>query len=257
MKWLGTQHSALTMRVRATTAYDGTAFYGFQRQAGFRSVQGEIEAALAAIGGEKLVVRGAGRTDTGVHATGQVVAFDIEWRHGLDALERAININLPADVAVCELRECAPGFSPRFDALSRTYEYTLYSSPVRQPMRDRYAWQVAGGVELAAMRSAAELLVGEHDFAAFGSATTDSDVTVRNVMRAEWRERGSDMVFEIEANAFLYRMVRRLVNALVKVGRGRLTQADVADALASRDQDRITGLAPACGLCLVNVKYQV
>jgi tRNA pseudouridine38-40 synthase len=243
------------MWFRAKVAYDGTGFYGFQRQGAFRSVQGDIETVLATVLGQSPTVYGAGRTDTGVHATGQVIAFDANWAHPTDALERAININLPRDIAVREIARCETRFSPRFEAVSRTYEYTAYVSAVRNPLRDRFACQIESVLDLDAMNLAAKAFLGEHDFAAFGSPTTDTDNTVRRVIRAEWRLSGDTLVFTIEANAFLYRMVRRIVNALFKVGRGKLTIADVIEALASKDQNRITGLAPACGLCLVNVSY--
>ncbi len=255
------------MKYRARAAYDGTDFYGFQRQSGFRSVQGEIETALARILELETAptVQGAGRTDTGVHATGQVIAFEADWAHPVAALQRALNVNLPGDVAIRELEACADQFSPRFDARSRTYAYTAYVSPVRSPLRDRFAWHIEREPDLAAMNAAARILTGTHDFAAFGSPTGDSDTTVRTVMRSEWRREavldgagaGMALTFEIEANAFLYRMVRRIVNALVQAGLGRLSVDEVEEALASRDQNRITGLAPACGLCLVDVSYQV
>jgi tRNA pseudouridine38-40 synthase len=247
------------MRLRARVAYDGTEFYGFQRQGEFRSVQGEIETALCIVDPtvttDRLHLRGAGRTDTGVHASGQMIAFDLEWRHPLDALNRAININLPGDVAVRDVEQAAADFSPRFDALTRTYQYTAYISPVRQPLRDRYALHLEHLPDVDAMNAAAARLLGSHDFAAFGSPTTDQGDTVRRLIRAEWVRAADGLVFTIEANAFLYRMVRRIVNALIKVGRGRLTPDDVSEALASADQDRITGLAPAAGLCLVDVTY--
>lgn len=257
------------MKFRAKASYDGTEFFGFQRQGAFRSVQGEIETALCTITGQSVVVYGAGRTDSGVHATGQVIAFDVEWRHSPEALQRALNVTLPRDAVVREMRRCDAAFSPRFDALSRTYEYTVYRDSVRRPTRDRYAWQVGVALDVAAMNEAAEALIGEHDFAAFGSPTSESESTIRRVMRARWeerdafeeagagaRERASDLVFTIEANAFLYRMVRRIVNALVKVGSGRIGRAAFVEALASGDQNRITGLAAAAGLCLTHVSYR-
>jgi len=244
------------MKFRAKASYDGTEFFGFQRQGAFRSVQGEIETALCTITGQSVVVYGAGRTDSGVHATGQVIAFDVEWRHSPEALQRALNVTLPPDAAVRDVQRCEAGFSPRFDALSRTYEYTVYRGAVRQPLRDRYAWQIGRVLNAESMNEAAAALIGERDFAAFGSPTSDSESTVRRVIRARWDEREGDLVFTIEANAFLYRMVRRIVNALVKVGSGRIRCAEFADALASCDQNRITGLAPAAGLCLTRVTYR-
>jgi tRNA pseudouridine38-40 synthase len=248
------------MRVRAIAAYDGTAFYGFQRQGRERTVQGELERALDRIGGRASAVTCAGRTDTGVHASGQVIAFDIDWRHDMAALERALNVGLPEDVAVRGVAQCADAFSPRYDATSRVYEYTLYQARVRDPLRDRYAWHVAKALDLAVMNAAAAGLIGSHDFAAFGAATTESGITTRRMLRAEWVERtgkGSEIeyVLTVEANAFLYKMVRRIVNALVKAGLGRITAGAVAGALESADADRIKGIAPPCGLCLVEVKF--
>jgi len=242
-------------------SYDGTEFFGFQRQGAFRSVQGEIEAALTKITGATPVVFGAGRTDTGVHATGQVIAFDLEWRHPPESLQRALNVTLPRDVAVRGVRRCEGSFSPRFDALSRTYEYTVYLDEVRRPMRNRYAWQIGYALDVAAMNETAAELIGERDFAAFGSPTSESESTIRRVMRARWDERPGafgerDLVFTIEANAFLYRMVRRIVNALVKVGGGKIGRAEFVEALASGDPNRITGTAAAAGLSLTHVAFR-
>lgn len=246
------------MRVRAKVAYDGTEFFGFQRQANVRTVQGEIETALEKVSGRQTGVTGAGRTDAGVHASGQVIAFEVEWRHGLNALTKALNITLPDDVAVRELAECSVDFHPRFDAQSRTYEYTVLAGEVRQPLLRRTTWQLERRPDTALMNSAAAQLVGSHDFAAFGSAPSgrEEETTVRDVMRAVWRaeERGA-LVFEIEANAFLFRMVRRLVLALVRVGQGQMNVGEFLEVMESRDAQRIKGLAPACGLCLVDVKY--
>lgn len=248
------------MRVRARVAYDGTEFFGFQRQANARTVQGEIETALEKVIGRQTNVTGAGRTDAGVHATGQVISFETDWRHSLDALTKALNVTLPDDLAVRELTECGADFHPRFDAQSRTYEYTVIVSEVRQPLLRRSAWQLERKLDPALMNSAAAHLIGSHDFAAFGSAPSgrEEETTVRDVLRAEWREDGRDaLVFTIEANAFLFRMVRRLVLALVRVGQGQMSAGEFLEILESRDAQRIKGLAPACGLCLVDVKYQV
>ena len=246
------------MKVRAKVAYDGTEFFGFQRQANARTVQGEIETALEKVTGRQTGVVGAGRTDAGVHATGQVIAFEVDWRHSMDALTKALNITLPEDVAVRDLVECSADFHPRFDAQSRTYEYTALICEVKQPLMRRIAWQLERQPDLALMNSAAAQLIGTHDFAAFGSAPSgrEEETTLRNVLKAEWRDNGSGvLVFTIEANAFLFRMVRRLVLALMRVGQGQLSAEALMDILESRDAQRIKGLAPACGLCLVDVKY--
>jgi tRNA pseudouridine38-40 synthase len=242
------------MRLRATVAYDGTAFHGFQRQANARSVQGELEAALRRICKEDVSVAGAGRTDTGVHATGQVIAFETRWAHSLDALQKALNVQLPEDVSVLDLAECAQEFHPRYSALSRTYEYTVRIAPVRQPVARLYAWQLEREMDIAVMNEAAGQLVGEHDFAAFGTAP-QGDVTMRRVMKAVWDGNGATLKFTIEANAFLYRMVRRIVVTLTQVGRGQLSVDEFREIFASRDSRRVKGTAPACGLCLVRVTY--
>ncbi len=245
------------MRLRATVAYDGTEFHGFQRQANARSVQDVLEEALSVTCGEPIGVIGAGRTDAGVHATGQVIGFGANWPHELADLQRAVNVRLPEDVSVLDLAACDEGFHPRYSARSRMYEYTIVIGPVRQPLVRRYAWQVWWPLDVQRMNEAAGKLLGEHDFAAFGTPP-QGDVTVRRVMQAEWRcrtGRWPELVFTIEANAFLFRMVRRIVKALVQVGLGQLSAEDVSDILASKDSQRIKGIAPACGLCLVKVTY--
>ena len=245
------------MRLRATVAYDGTEYHGFQRQANARSVQNVLEEALSITCEEPVSVAGAGRTDTGVHATGQVVAFEANWTHELVELQRAVNVRLPEDVSVLDLATCEAGFHPRYSASSRIYEYTIVIGPVRQPLARRYAWQLWTPLDVRCMNEAARRLIGEHDFAAFGTPP-QGDVTVRNVMRAEWRimaDRWPELVFTIEANAFLFRMVRRIVKALAQVGLGQLSAEDVSDILASKDSQRVKGIAPACGLCLVKVTY--
>lgn len=253
------------MKFRVTLAYDGTAFHGFQTQANARSVQGELETALAVIAGHEVGVAGAGRTDTGVHATGQVAAFQLEWRHPAQDLVRALNSRLPEDLAVLDAAACDDRFHPRFSAISRTYEYAIVAA-APYPMLGRYAWRMEALPDREAMQAAADRLVGEADFAAFGTAPTGAasgETTVRRVLRAGWaaesvpfgREVWPGLRFTIEANAFLYRMVRRIVRALVRVGRGEWTPGDVETILKSGDPQRATGLAPAAGLCLVEVKY--
>lgn len=247
------------MKIRAKVAYDGTDFVGFQRQAAQRgrTVQGELEAALEKVCQSRVAVVGAGRTDAGVHATGQVIAFEVDWKHSLDALGRALNVTLPEDVAVRDLEPCEVGFHPRFSAKSRTYVYTAYVSEVRQPLLRRFAWQLEQRPDVTVMNEAAQRLIGSHDFAAFGSSPSgrSEETTVREVLRADWQAMNDRLYFTIEANAFLFRMVRRIVMALVRVGRGEYSPDEIENMLESGDAQRIKGLAPACGLCLVDVKY--
>jgi len=244
------------VRYRATIAYDGTGYHGFQRQAPEHepTIQGELERALNRIGQPNVTVTGSGRTDAGVHATGQVIAFDADWRHPVEALKRALNAALPNEVAVLELAEAAPDFHPRYDAVSREYVYTIYHAPLRHPLWRLYALHVAEPLEVGAMNAAAARLVGEHDFAAFGQPTA-GEVTLRRMMRAECRAEPPFIRVELEANGFLYRMVRSLVGTLLAVGRGGMTPEQFCDVLKSRDRSRAEAVAPPHGLCLTRVRY--
>ena len=243
-------------RYRATLAYDGTGYHGFQRQAAEHepTVQGEVERALIRLGQPNITVTGSGRTDAGVHAIGQVIAFNAEWRHGLDDLQRALNATLPADIAMLELQEAAADFHPRYDAVSREYVYTIYDAPVRHPLERLYALHVAGPLDVMSMNAAAATLVGEHDFAAFGSPTT-GEVTVRRMWRAQVSAVPPLIRVELEANGFLYRMVRSIVGTLLAVGRGGMTLDEFRGVLESRDRSRAEAGAPAHGLCLTHVSY--
>lgn len=197
----------------------------------------------------------AGRTDTGVHATGQVIAFDVDWKHADQALLRAINANLPPDIALQDIRQ-QPGFHPRYDAHSRIYRYTVLQTAVRQPLLRERAWQVHNPLDPALMQAAAEKLVGTHDFAAFGQPP-QGDNTVRQVFRSEWQVLpGGQYVYEIEATAFLYHMVRRIVGTLVDVGRGWLSLAAFDTIFRSADLTRTKTMAPPQGLVLVQVRYE-
>lgn len=250
--------SAVSARTfRATVEYDGTGYFGFQRQrAGVPSVQAELEKALAQVVGHPVRVTGAGRTDTGVHALGQVISFTIEWpdRHGPAALQRAINTNLSPDVAVIDLAEAPDGFHPRFDARRRTYEYHILNVRVRRPLWRRRAWHVAQVLDTARMNEASALLVGVHDFATFGRAPVGEN-TVREVYAAEWRRIDPMVTFRICANAFLHRMVRSLAGALKEVGSGKWSVDAFAAALAACERKESATAAPAHGLYLVSVEY--
>jgi len=251
-------------RYQIILAYDGTNFLGSQRQAASRTVQGELEKALSELGWTAQTVYLAGRTDTGTHASGQVAAFDLDWGHDLGALHKALNAYLPRDLAVLEVKEVQGTFHPRFDARSRCYRYRLFCAGVRDPLRERYAWRVWPSVtELAPL---ATIWLGTHDFAAFGTPPRTEGSTVRTVLSAEWLNHGDEWIFHIRADAFLYRMVRRLVFVQVAVGQGRLLAETLVRALENNPglarenredaQSRIpANLAPASGLTLVEVRY--
>jgi tRNA pseudouridine38-40 synthase len=242
---------------KSIVAYDGTEFEGFQRQSnGRRTVQGELEAALRRLGWVEKSLRAAGRTDRGVHARGQVIAFGLPWKHGPLRLTRALNSSLPNDLVVRSTERVRDGFHPRYAAVSRSYTYQLYSEETRDPLRDRRAWRIWPAPNLERMRLASRALVGRHDFGAFGSPPGPGDNTVRRVIRTEWTAGEDGMAFRIEADAFLFRMVRRIVSAIVAVGQGR-APLEVIDGLLDHPRGRWQlGLAPARGLCLECVTFE-
>ncbi len=239
---------------RATVEYDGTDFYGFQIQPRQPTVQGVLEQVLQRLTGEPVRVLAAGRTDTGVHARGQVIAFRCPWRHSVAELHKALNALLPDSVAVRALAEAPAEFHPRYSARSREYRYRVYNTAVRSPLRHRYATHVPEPLDVAKMNAAAALIVGVHDFATFGDPTS-GESTVREVYRSEWQRDGSEIVYIVEANGFLRRMVRTLVTAFLWVGQGRWTVADFQAAWAARDRRLAPPPAPPQGLYLWAVRY--
>jgi tRNA pseudouridine38-40 synthase len=249
-------------RFRAVVAYDGAPFYGFQRHAdGKPTVQAALESALAKLNGRPVRVLGAGRTDRGVHASGNVVAFDLEWNHGEQTLIRALNATLPTEIAIQHLESTAPTFHPRFDAISRVYRYTCFEAAYRNPLYALNSWHVWANHDVARMNEAAALIHGEHDFATFGNPT-QGDNTTRYVIHSAWMiERIASaqparmLVYTVEANGFLHHMVRTLVGALIDVGSGKWSVAQFMDALQAADRGRAQHMAPPQGLVLVEVKY--
>jgi len=235
-------------------SYNGTEFGGFQRQADARTVQAELETALRQLGWGDRSIYAAGRTDAGVHARGQVVSFRLVWDHSEDDLVRALNYYLPQDMAVKSVETADEDFHPRFKATWRRYCYHVICQPVRDPIREKFAWRVWPEVELERMNLAAQDLIGSHDFVAFGSPTSESGVTVREVFSAAWQQAGDEFQFDITANAFLYHMVRRTALALVRVGQGKAPVSLIAEGLETGKLP-MNGLAPAQGLVLEEVSY--
>jgi tRNA pseudouridine38-40 synthase len=237
-------------RFRATVEYDGTEFAGFQAQLNARTVQGELEAALARLsGGIRQPVMGAGRTDAGVHATGQVIAFTYPGNLSVEGLTEALNGNLPPDVAIRDLRRAPAGFNPRYAARYREYRYSIWNGP-RSPLLERTALWVRADLDLAAMARAATALEGRHDFSAFGGADPQP---VRTVHRIRVRRTGSLVTIDVRADAFLRGMVRRLVAALLAVGMGKLEASAMGSLLTAGTPALEGAAAPAKGLCLRRV----
>lgn len=241
---------------KSIVAYDGTEFKGFQRQRrGVRTVQAVLEDALHGIGWSGSALKAAGRTDAGVHASGQVIAFLLDWPHDPAQLSSALNERLPADVAVRTTERASDGFDPRFSARSRTYCYRLLLDRAPDPLRERFAWRIWPAPDLGCMQRGAELMRGRRDFGALGRAPIPGGHTVRNLMRAEWRAHPPELSLLLEADAFLHRMVRRTVALLLQVGRGRLELERLESILADPGTPVGGKLAPPGGLSLEAVTY--
>lgn len=242
---------------KSILAYDGTDFHGFQRQQeSVRTVQGELEAGLRKIGWQGESIVAAGRTDSGVHARGQVVAFQMDWAHEEHVLRRALNASLPSDMAVSSVEAAADDFHPRFSATSRLYRYTLLIAPIRDPLRERYAWRVWPRPKVADLNQIGAEFLGRHDFGAFGSAPIEGGHTYRQISQLAWSQEADRQWIDIRADAFLYHMVRRLVGATLEVVSGKKTLAELKASIADPGLRWESGLAPAHGLCLEEVGYE-
>lgn len=238
------------MRYSARCEYDGTDFAGFQLQLNARSVQGELETALARLsGGVRVVVEGAGRTDAGVHATGQVIAFTYRGTLAGPELQRAIDAQLPKDVAIRGVRRVPEGFRPRYAARYREYRYAVWNGP-RSPLHERTALWLRDPLNVDAMAGAGSVLVGRHDFSAFGQ--TDRS-PVRTVYAVRVRKVGCLVTIDVTANAFLRGQVRRMVACLLEVGLGKMDVQGLRAALVAPDPALNGAAAPAKGLCLRRV----
>lgn len=245
------------VRYKITLAYDGSNFAGSQKQAKSKTVQGELEKALHEIGWTGKSVLMAGRTDAGVHASGQVATFDFdEWNRNSEKLLNALNARLPKNIAVKKLQKVANKFHPRFDATSRTYVYNLFYNPIRDPLREKFSWHVWTKFDPNALKETASLFLGKHDFSAFGSKTSPDGTTIRTVTKCQWKKKANgEYQFEISADAFLYRMVRRMVFIQISSAQGKCSLKDVEQALLKKQIKLPSGLAPAHGLTLIEVMY--
>ncbi len=242
--------------IKLVVQYDGSDFVGWQRQGKGVSVQGLIEGALAKIDGAPVTLHGAGRTDAGVHAVGQVASARVrspieDWQ-----LVRALNAHLPEAIRVTELTTVPDGFHARFSATAKTYEYRIWNGRTVPPFIRQYAWHIIEPLDVPLMQQASSAIPGGHDFAAFRSARSLNHTTVREITNATWR-RGDDrtLIFEIDGKGFLRYMVRSLVGTLVEIGRGQRPVLDMARLLAAPDRAQAGRTAPARGLFLMKVEY--
>lgn len=241
--------------VRALIAYDGSKFFGWQRQAGFQSVQESLEQALTALTGERIAVHGSGRTDTGVHALGQVASFRTATALTDDRLRHGLNFHLRGPIAVRRLETASDDFHARFSATGKRYLYAIETTRFRSPFSVGRAHWTPLALDLARMREAGRRLVGRHDFSAFATAGSPRASNVRTLRSLHWIVRRERLALVVEGDGFLYNMVRTIAGTLIEVGRGAMEPADVDAILESRDRRRAGPTAPAEGLYLVSVLY--
>ncbi|NIS59169.1 MAG: tRNA pseudouridine(38-40) synthase TruA [Proteobacteria bacterium] len=241
--------------IKLTLEYDGTGYHGWQIQPNVKTIQGTVEGKLAHITGEPVRLFASGRTDTGVHAMGQVAHF--KTQSSLDVLSflKALNSLLPEDIRVKDVEEVDEAFHARFGAKGKVYEYRIFNGELPSPFHRHYSWFVPGKLDLANMRKAAMKLRGRHDFSSFCSAGSDHSSRIREIYAIDVGMRGDLVIIEVEANGFLKQMVRNIVGTLVEVGRRKLTPSQFADILEARDRRRAGLAAPAQGLFLVRVNY--
>jgi len=246
----------MSRTIKLTIEYDGTDFHGWQTQPGLRTVQGEIEAALRTMTGEDRCARGAGRTDAGVHALGQVATFTTERTIPLRGFEKGLGRLTPPDIGIRAAEEVPEGFDARFSATGKRYRYRLLPSRSPSPLRRRTTHWVARAVDPDAMRAAAACLVGRHDFAALQAADDHRKDAVRTIRSVEVLRQEGEVVVDVVGDGFLKNMVRILVGTLLEVGVGKRPPEWTAEVLATRDRRRAGPTLPAHGLCLVEVLYE-
>ncbi|MGE0822791.1 MAG: tRNA pseudouridine(38-40) synthase TruA [Candidatus Binatia bacterium] len=243
------------MQFKLILEYDGTNYHGWQLQKKAVTLQGTVEAVLSRLVNEPVRVRVAGRTDAGVHALGQVVSFASDKFLDSYRLQRALNALLPTDIAVRHIEEVPATFHPRYDALSRTYQYRIWNQPFRSALWARYSWHVAFPLNVPAMQQAALLLIGDHDFSSFQGSDWVEHNPQRSVLHSEVRQESNFLLYNVEARSFLRHMVRNIVGTLVDVGRGATSVDDFAQIFAARDRTCAGFNAPPQGLFLIEVKY--
>ncbi|MDP6500941.1 MAG: tRNA pseudouridine(38-40) synthase TruA [Dehalococcoidales bacterium] len=248
---------ATTTRIALIVEYDGRRYHGFQRQAELPTIQEELEKAVLEFTGESTRLATASRTDSGVHARGQVVSFETGSVHSPETFIKGLNYYLPKDIAVKAAYRVEDSFDVRRQAVSREYNYYILNSGIRSPLRERFYHRVAGHLDIEAMNQACRMLIGEHDFASFVSNDeVASKTTVRRVYRAEMRRQGEVIVFNTVANSFLMHQVRNTLGPLIRVGRGKMSSDQFLGILEAKQPGLAWPAVPARGLCLMQVNYE-
>ena len=245
--------------LKLTIAYDGTDFAGWQIQSGAATVQGTLASAIGRLTGEKVLPQGSGRTDAGVHALAQVASLQTESAIPVPNFVIALNDILPDSIRILAVEEVAGEFHPRKSAKAKTYRYRIYREAICSPFLARYVWHYPYPLDENAMREAASLVVGEHDFTSFAAVDAErgkeSISNVRHIFSSQWRRESTELVYEVRGNGFLHHMVRNLVGTFLLVGKGTLNPGDITTILKACDRSAAGATAPASGLYLVNVEY--
>ena len=244
-----------TRNIKLTVSYDGINYSGWQDQPGKRTIQGLLQQAIGDLTGIFTKVNGASRTDAGVSALGQVANFVLDSRIPTENLLRAINHRLPRDIVVTEVFEAEPTFDASVSARSKLYRYKIFTGRKRNVLLTRNCWHRPGKLDAAAMDAAAKMLVGKRDFKTFASAADKRQTSVRTIMQCRVTEEDKWIHIDIEADRFLYNMVRNIVGTLVEIGRGRWKPEKINEILEAKDRTLAGPIAPAGGLCLMHVKY--
>ena len=246
-----------TTRVVLLLEYDGSRYHGFQLQEKLPTIQGEIEKALKKLTGDSMRVTAASRTDSGVHARGQVVSLRTKSSLERRAFVGGLNFYLPSDIAIKEAYRTGESFRVRSQAVSREYKYYILNRPTRSPLRDRYSYLVGGELDIKAMNLAAKMLIGEHDLASFASNLgVELKSTRRHIYKSEFAREGELVVFSIIANSFLPHQVRNTVGTLIRIGLGRMTVNELHSIMEARKIGLAGPAAPASGLFLMKVNYK-
>jgi tRNA pseudouridine38-40 synthase len=242
--------------IKLLIEYDGTNYQGWQVQPKGPTIQGILEEKIGLLTGQPVQLFGSGRTDSGVHALGQVAHFKTQSQMDIHTIQRALNSLLPHDIVIQKAEEVDEGFHARKHSKSKIYEYRILNRNLRSAFHRGYVWHIPQKLNLTEMKKATQSLIGEHDFSAFRTVGSPTRTTVRRVIRAEWK-RGRDGLirFEIEANGFLKQMVRSIIGTLVEIGKGRMEASEIREILNSRDRKEAGPTAPAQGLFLKEVKY--
>ena len=242
-------------RVMLTVAYDGTNYHGWQIQPNGETIEGILNRCLSVLLGEEIAVIGASRTDSGVHAMGNIAVFDTESPIPAEKMSYALNQRLPEDIRIQKAEEVAPDFHPRHCASRKTYEYRIYNAPFPMPVRRLYSYFTYVPLDIERMRQGAAYLVGEHDFKSFCSVQAQVESTVRQIDAVEVLQENQEIVIRVSGRGFLYNMVRIIAGTLMEVGRGHIEPEKVDEILRAKDRQAAGPTAPACGLTLIKYEF--